>query len=67
MRLLRPLLAGYLLLAALMRLLEAAGLRHCGCSPECWCQRAPMSAFRWVFPYAHRPVDPGTKADRAEA
>ena len=54
MRLLRWLLSAYLAAAAVTRLAEFAGLRHCECSDECWCKRPVLGAFRWVFPRWHR-------------
>jgi hypothetical protein len=40
---------------------ERAGLRRCGCKPDCWCKRPGLSVFRWVFPYRHRSIDPAAK------
>ena len=47
-------LAGILLVAIGTRAAEAlriGGPRlRCGCSEECWCKRAGLTAFRWVTP-----------------
>ena len=61
MRLLRRLVLAYLGIAVAMRILEAAGLRRCGCAPDCWCKRPVLSTFRWVFPYGHRGMHPSEK------
>jgi hypothetical protein len=45
---------GYVTLALLGRAAEAAGLRSCGCNPDCWCKKPGLSVFRWVFPRFHR-------------
>lgn len=47
----------YLLFAVIGRFVEGMGAATCGCSPDCWCQRPGLSAFRWVFPYGHRPAE----------
>ncbi|MGH2595578.1 MAG: hypothetical protein ACRDH7_06420 [Actinomycetota bacterium] len=44
---------GYLILALVGRVMEAAGLRTCGCYPDCWCKKPGLSVFRWVFPRFH--------------
>ena len=44
----------YLLVAALARLAEVAGLQRCDCAEDCWCKRPALSTFRWVFPIGHR-------------
>ncbi len=54
-------LGGYLTVAVVGRLIEAAGLRRCGCAPSCWCKRRVLSTFRWAFPYGHRSFDPADK------
>jgi len=59
-------LGTYVLIAVLARLAEVAGLCRCGCSQDCWCMRPVLSTFRWVFPYAHRSVDPHDKQLLAE-
>ncbi|MDR7253360.1 hypothetical protein J2X46_002345 [Nocardioides sp. BE266] len=50
-RLVGVLLSGYLLLAVGNKVAEAAGARRCHCADECWCRRAGLSLFRWVFPW----------------
>jgi hypothetical protein len=61
-------LVGWYLLAALgTRITETAGLRMCGCAPECWCNRPLVSTFRWVLPYGHRPRHPGEQTSLADA
>ena len=67
MRWLRWLIGGYVLLAALTRLGEAAGVQSCGCAEDCWCKRPVLSTFRWVFPWRHRGVDRHEKEDLATA
>jgi hypothetical protein len=52
-RILRALVALYLLTALVGKLLEAAGVSRCGCSDDCWCRRTGRSAFRWAFPFGH--------------
>jgi hypothetical protein len=47
------LVIGYLVLALLGHMLEAAGVRVCGCDPDCWCKKPGLSLFRWVFPRYH--------------
>lgn len=54
MRRLGAVIGAYVVVAALTRLAEAAGLHRCGCNADCWCQRPLLSLFRWVFPYGHR-------------
>lgn len=44
----------YLTLAVSTRVAERFGAIRCGCSSECWCQKPPLSAFRWVTPVGHR-------------
>ncbi len=44
----------YLLCALAGRFVESMGVVRCACSGDCWCRRPGLSAFRWVFPYAHR-------------
>jgi hypothetical protein len=34
---------------------ERAGTITCGCAEDCWCKRPGLKAFRWVFPYRHKP------------
>ena len=36
------------------RATEAAGVRHCDCSPTCWCRKPTLNLFRWVTPLSHR-------------
>ena len=57
-KVLTSLLGVYVVLAATSRVAERMGAVRCGCASTCWCQDAPMSAFRWVFPWGHR-----TRAD----
>lgn len=45
---------GYLALAVITRVREAAGAYTCGCDPDCWCKKPGLSLFRWVFPRRHR-------------
>ena len=52
-RLVLSLVLGYVLLALVGRASEAAGLRTCGCDPDCWCKKPGLSLFRWVFPRFH--------------
>ena len=47
------LIIGYVLLALVGLAKEAAGLRTCGCYPDCWCKKPGLSLFRWVFPRFH--------------
>jgi hypothetical protein len=54
-----------LFFAVVTRVAEAAGLRRCGCAPDCWCRRPGLNLFRWVIPVGHSPVDPDEKAARA--
>jgi hypothetical protein len=54
-----------LFLAVATRVAEAAGLRRCGCAPDCWCRRPGLDLFRWVIPVGHSSVDPDEKAARA--
>ena len=61
MRWLRWLIGGYVLVALLSRLAEAAGAQRCGCGEGCWCKRPVLSTFRWVFPYGHHSLDPHAK------
>lgn len=44
----------YLVAALVGKILEVAGVARCGCSPDCWCKKPGLSAFRWVLPYWHR-------------
>jgi hypothetical protein len=44
---------GYLLVALVTRMQEAAGARTCGCDPDRWCKKPGLSLFRWVFPRGH--------------
>jgi hypothetical protein len=53
-RLLATLLGLYLTAAIVGRLLEAVGAARCGCADDCWCKKAGLSTFRWVFPWRHR-------------
>jgi hypothetical protein len=53
-RILSSLVVGYVVLALVGRAREAAGLRVCGCDPDCWCRKPGLSLFRWVFPRFHR-------------
>ena len=53
-RVVLALVIGYVILALVGRAEEAAGLRTCGCYPDCWCKRPGLSLFRWVFPRFHR-------------
>lgn len=53
-RLLATLLGLYLTAAIVGRLLEAVGATRCGCADDCWCKKAGLSTFRWVFPWRHR-------------
>ncbi len=48
------LVALYVIVALIGRVLERLGLARCGCASDCWCKRPALSAFRWVFPYGHR-------------
>lgn len=55
-RLLLCLALGYLVLGLIWKAKEAAGLKTCGCYPDCWCRKPGLSVFRWVFPrYHHNP------------
>lgn len=45
----------YLLFALIGRFVEAMGAVECGCDAGFWCKRPVLSAFRWAFPYGHRP------------
>ena len=47
----------YLAAALGTRGTERAGVVRCGCGDACWCKRALLGAFRWVFPYRHRGGD----------
>jgi hypothetical protein len=59
-RVVMSLAIGYVVLALIGRAQEAAGLRTCGCDPDCWCKKPGLSLFRWVFPRFHR--NPGLEA-----
>ncbi len=65
MRLATRLLGAYLVVAVLTRLAESVGVHRCGCAADCWCQRSPLSLFRWVFPYGHRDVAASKRVARA--
>ena len=52
-RLLAALVALYAFAALMTRLVEAMGMRTCGCAADCWCKKPGLSAFRWVFPRGH--------------
>ncbi|MBA3690793.1 MAG: hypothetical protein H0W82_05200 [Actinobacteria bacterium] len=54
LRLLQVLVAGYVLLALVTRIKEAAGTYTCGCDEDCWCKTPGLSVFRWVFPRGHK-------------
>jgi hypothetical protein len=45
----------YLLSALVGRFVENTGMVRCRCSGDCWCRKPALGAFRWVFPYGHRP------------
>ena len=51
----------YLLFALIGKFVEGMGAVRCGCLDDCWCKRPVLSAFRWVFPWAHH-VPPATVA-----
>ncbi|MEO8424197.1 MAG: hypothetical protein ABI595_09860 [Actinomycetota bacterium] len=53
-RLVMSVAIGYVILALVGRAAEAAGIRTCGCDPDCWCKKPGLSLFRWVFPRFHR-------------
>jgi hypothetical protein len=63
-RVVRAVLALYLLVALGNRLAERLGAMRCGCTDECWCRRPGLSLFRWVFPWRHRSSH--TAEDKAE-
>jgi hypothetical protein len=48
----------YVTAAAVGHARERAGAIACGCSEDCWCKRPGLSAFRWAFPFRHRPRVP---------
>ncbi len=48
------LVAVYLLIALIGRLLERVGVCRYDCSADCWCQRPGRSVFRWAYPWGHR-------------
>ena len=55
-RLALSLVLGYVVLALVYKVREAAGLLSCDCYDDCWCRRRGLSVFRWVFPrYHHNP------------
>lgn len=45
----------YLFSAVVGRFVETMGVVRCRCAGDCWCRLPVLSAFRWVFPYGHRP------------
>jgi hypothetical protein len=45
----------YIAAAAIGHARERGGAIVCGCHEDCWCKRPGLSAFRWVFPFRHRP------------
>lgn len=47
-------LVAYVGLAVLGHLKEREGSLRCDCADDCWCKRAPLRLFRWVFPAWHR-------------
>ena len=53
-RALQALVIGYLVLAVVTRMREAAGRVTYACDPDCWCKKPGLSLFRWVFPRGHR-------------
>jgi hypothetical protein len=44
----------YVLFAVIGRFVEGMGAVRYQCAPDCWCRRAGLSLFRWVFPRGHR-------------
>ena len=55
-KVLLSLVLGYVVLGLIGRAKEAAGMRTCGCHPDCWCRKPGLGVFRWVFPrYHHNP------------
>ena len=65
MRALIAFVATVLVVAAITRVAEAAGLRTCGCADDCWCRRPGLELFRWIVPFGHASLDPDEKAARA--
>jgi hypothetical protein len=53
------------MVAVLTRIMEAAGVRTCGCDEDCWCRRPGLDLFRWIVPVGHSGPDPDEKAARA--
>ncbi len=49
-KLARILGAGVVITGLVGLALERAGLRSCGCYPECWCKRPGLNLFRWITP-----------------
>jgi hypothetical protein len=53
-RVLQALVIGYVTLALVTRVMDAAGRRTCACYEDCWCNRPGLTLFRWVFPRWHK-------------
>jgi len=45
----------YLTAALVGHARERSGSIGCACHEDCWCKRPGLSAFRWVFPFRHKP------------
>ncbi|MEJ7833567.1 MAG: hypothetical protein WKF79_11670 [Nocardioides sp.] len=52
-RIVRSVVALYVLFALIGRFVEAMGAVRCECAPSCWCHKPGLGTFRWVFPVGH--------------
>jgi hypothetical protein len=52
-RLLAVAAGAYVAAALFTRYQERVGRMRCDCLADCWCKRAGLSLFRWVFPFRH--------------
>jgi hypothetical protein len=66
-RVILVLLGGYVVVAVGNKVAEAAGAMTCDCADDCWCQRAGLNLFRWVFPWGHRSAHTADEKARFDA